>query len=149
MAVRQVEVGLARASGFDAGQGVQDGRDAGDVCQCGVGSLGQGLGDVGDAAVAMDAAGLRGQFSVRQAQQQGLARAVAADQAVAGGNEVVADIVEQEAAVGQRMADVAQAEENSRVLWLRGRVRRCGRAGRLGHMKLSGGDETRCAWRKR
>ncbi|MNT41981.1 hypothetical protein D3C72_1783740 [compost metagenome] len=149
MAVGQVEVRLPGASGLDAGQGVEDRRNAGDVGQRGAGRGGLRLGDIGDAPVAHDAARLRRQFTQRQAQQQGFARAVAPDQAMTRGGEVVADTVQQDAAVGQRMADVMQAEEGGSRLRLWQRVRLCGRAGRLGHGKLSGVDETPCAWRKR
>ena len=113
-AIHQVEVGLAAGAGLDARQGAQRRRHARHIRQRDARAGGQGLRHGGDASATLDAAGLRRQFAEQQSQQQRLACAVAADQAVARGGEIVAGVFQQHAAVGQRMADVAQADMESR-----------------------------------
>ncbi|KAG0774852.1 hypothetical protein G6F22_013745 [Rhizopus arrhizus] len=131
MAVGQIDIFLPRAAAFQVRERTQHRGDAGHVGQCHPGFTGQRLGHVGDLPVAHDAAGLRREFTVQQPQQQRFPHAVAADQAVARGGEVVADVIQQHAAIGQRVAQVVQAEKG------RGRGRLgVRRRRRIGGMRL-------------
>ncbi|MNK96304.1 hypothetical protein D3C87_1165780 [compost metagenome] len=114
MTFSQIEIGAIDAARFDVGQGADNGAQAGDIGQHGVGAVAWRLRHMGHAPVAHHAAGLRGQRAKHHPQQHRFTRAVAPDDAMARGGEVVADVVKQDAAVGQRHADALQAEEGGR-----------------------------------
>ena len=106
----RVEVPLVDVAGLDRGHRGEDAVDAEQLGDRGVPPQGQGLGKVADVARCVDAAGGRGELAGDQAEQGGLARTVAADQAGAAGAEGAADAVEGDRAVRPLEGEVVQGD---------------------------------------